>query len=217
MTRERDDILRRAANFAMTVHERDASGHDWPHIERVVRMARKICAAEQAEPFVCELAALLHDVADEKLNPSKEAGIDKVRSWMDGEPIESSAKDNVLDIISTMSYSAGPARPMKTIEGWVVRDADRLDAIGAIAIARTFVYAGWIGHPIYDPALPPREEMTKEQYRYGKTTAVNHFYEKLLKLKSLLYTETARRIAEQRHQFMEMYLEQFHQEWIGEK
>jgi uncharacterized protein len=216
MPMERNVVLRHAAEFARSVHDGEASGHDWPHIERVVRMTGKLCAAERADPFVCELAALLHDVADEKLNASKEAGMAKVGQWLRSEPVEPDVRSHVLDIISTMSFGSGPASTMRTLEGMVVRDADRLDAIGAIAIARTFVYAGWKGHPIYDPELPPRTEMTKEQYRLGRTTAINHFHEKLLKLKSLLHTEAARAIAEERHRFMEGYLEQFYKEWNGE-
>ncbi|TMV46935.1 HD domain-containing protein [Paenibacillus mesophilus] len=213
---EHNDILERAAEFAKSVHDGEGSGHDWPHIERVVRMARRLCADEGADPFVCELAALLHDVADEKMNPSKEAGLTKVEQWLNGQSIEPSVRSHVMDIIATISFGAGPTAPMRTIEGRVVRDADRLDAIGAIAIARTFVYAGWRGHPIYDPELPPRSEMTREQYRNGQTTAINHFYEKLLRLKGLLHTDTARAIAEDRHRFMENYLERFHKEWNGE-
>lgn len=210
------DVLLRAADFARSVHEGDASGHDWPHIERVVRMARQIGAAEGADLFVCELAALLHDVADRKLNPSKEAGQAKVEQWLEREPIEASVRYHVLDIISKISYSAGPDVPMRTVEGRVVRDADRLDAIGAIAIARTFAYAGWRGQPIHDPQSPPRTDMTSELYRGEHTTAINHFYEKLLKLKSLLHTDVARAIAEERHRFMESYLERFYMEWDGE-
>ncbi|PYI51893.1 HD domain-containing protein [Paenibacillus flagellatus] len=213
---ERERVLSRATEFARAFHEGEASGHDWPHIERVVRMARRLAAAEGADPFVCELAALLHDVADEKLNPSKEEGLARVREWLQAESVEAETAGHVMDIISTMSYGAGENTPMRTAEGRVVRDADRLDAIGAIAIARTFVYAGWKGHPIHDPALPPREQMTREQYRHGKTTAINHFYEKLLKLKRLLHTETAKTIADERHRFMENYLEQFHKEWNGD-
>lgn len=213
---EHNAILLRAAEFAKSVHDGEGSGHDWPHIVRVVRMAGRLCAEEGADPFVCELASLLHDIADEKLNPSKEAGLAKVERWLNSQPIEASVSSHVMDIISTMSFGSGPTASMRSIEGRVVRDADRLDAIGAIAIARTFVYAGWKGHPIYDPELPPRTEMTREQYRNGQTTAINHFYEKLLKLKSLLHTDSARAIAEERHRFMENYLEQFHKEWNGE-
>lgn len=211
---DKDEVLRRAAEFARSVHEADPSVHDWFHIERVVRMAKRLCAAEGADPFVCELAALLHDVSDEKLNPSKEIGLAKVNRWMESERIDTETSEHVADIIATMSFSAETG-PMRTLEGRIVRDADRLDAIGAIAIARTFVYAGWKGDPIYDPDLPPRERMTKEQYRHGRSTAINHFYEKLLKLKRLLQTDSARAIAEERHRFMESYLEQFHKEWNG--
>lgn len=208
-------ILQQAESFARSFHEGDASGHDWAHIERVVRMVRTIAAAEKADLFVCELAALLHDVADPKLNPTKEAGLAEVRQFLDNRCIPSHVADHVMDLIVTMSYSAGADRRMATLEGEVVRDADRLDAIGAIGIARTFAYAGWKGHPLHDAMLAPRETWTQEQYHREKSTAINHFYEKLLKLKSLLHTETARNIADERHRFMESYLEQFHKEWSG--
>ncbi|GAA3407596.1 HD domain-containing protein [Paenibacillus hodogayensis] len=174
-----------------------------------------MAASEGADPFVCELAALLHDVADEKLNASKESGMDLVKNWLNGERIDTEARDHVLDIIATLSFGTGTG-PMRTREGSVVRDADRLDAIGAIGIARTFAYAGWKGHPLHEPQLPPRETMTKEQYRNGRSTAINHFQEKLLRLRDLLETESARTIAAERHRFMEGYLEQFHKEWNGE-
>jgi len=209
------NVLKRAESFARSFHEGDASGHDWTHIERVVRMTRTIAAAEKADPFICELAALLHDVADPKLNDSKEAGIAGVRGFLDSLPIPADAADHVIAIIATMSYSEGPGRPMATAEGRVVRDADRLDAIGAIGIARTFAYAGWKGHPLHDAVLAPRQTWTQESYHRERSTAINHFYEKLLKLKSLLHTETARKIADERHRFMESYLEQFHKEWSG--
>lgn len=215
MDGKRRETLRRATEFARAFHAGDASGHDWPHIERVVRMARTLCEAEGGDPFICELAAVLHDVADEKLNPTKEASLARVRDWLDSEAIEADVREHVMNIVSTMSFSSGHAT-MRTLEGWIVRDADRLDAIGAVGIARTFVFAGRKGHPIHDPNLPPRAGMTKEQYRTGKTTAINHFYEKLLTLKDLLYTETAKRIADERHRFMENYLQQFYKEWNGE-
>jgi len=121
-----------------------------------------------------------------------------------------------MEIISTMSYNAGANPPMRTLEGKVVQDADRLDAIGAIAIARTFLYAGWKGDPIHDPQVPPRDSMTPAEYRQGKSTAINHFHEKLLRLKDRINTPSARRIAEDRHRYMEQYVERFYQEWEGE-
>jgi len=121
-----------------------------------------------------------------------------------------------MDIISTMSYNAGTNPPMHTLEGKVVQDADRLGAMGAIAIARTFLYAGWKGHPIHDPHLAPRESVTPGEYRHDKRTAINHFHEKLLRLKDRINTISAKRIAEERHRYMEQYLVRFYQEWEGQ-
>jgi uncharacterized protein len=123
---------------------------------------------------------------------------------------------HILEIISTMSYNAGTNPPMRTLEGIVVQDADRLDAIGAIAIERTFLYAGWIGHPIHDPDLIPRDSMTPKEYRHDKSTAINHFHEKLLKLKDRINTITAKKIAEERHLYMEQYVDRFYQEREGQ-
>ncbi|GLX70282.1 phosphohydrolase [Paenibacillus glycanilyticus] len=214
---EKENIIHAAEQFSRSEMEKDASGHDWWHIHRVVQMARRIAREEGADAFICTIAALLHDVADEKLNPSKEAGLHKVQSWLDTHLADDDARAHVMDIISNMSYNAGTNPPMRTLEGKVVQDADRLDAIGAISIARAFVYAGWKGTPIHDPAIPPRGEMTAEEYRNGKSTAINHFHEKLLKLKDLVNTEAAKRIAEDRHLYMEQYVERFYEEWEGNR
>lgn len=210
-----ESIIIAAEQFAKSELEHDSTGHDWWHVHRVVQMARRLAANEGADAFICAVAALLHDVADEKLNESKEAGIQKVRNWLDGQPMEEESRNHIIEIISTMSYNAGANPPMRTIEGKVVQDADRLDAIGAIAIARTFVYAGWKRHPIYDPLIVPRVSMNPKEYRQDKSTAINHFHEKLLKLKGLINTASAKPIAEERHQFMVQYLEQFQLEWDG--
>ena len=212
---EHKRILEEAERFARTELENDPTGHDWWHVRRVVRMAERLAAQEGADAFICALAALLHDVADEKLNESKESGLRKADDWLDGQPLDEESRRHVLEIIATMSYNAGANPPMRTLEGQVVQDADRLDAIGAIAIARTFLYAGWIGHPIYDPDLPPRDAMTPKEYRRDKSTAINHFYEKLLKLKDKINTASARAIAEERHRYMEQYVERFLSEWEG--
>lgn len=211
----RHKVMEAAERFARSELENDTSGHDWWHIHRVVRMAERLAREEGANAYVCTIAALLHDVADEKLNESKESGLRKVGDWMEAQPMEPEDREHVLEIIANMSYNAGANPPMRTLEGQVVQDADRLDAIGAIAIARTFVYAGWKGHPIYDPRIPPRDSMTPAEYRQGKSTAVNHFHEKLLKLKDRLNTPSAKRIAEERHRYMQAYLERFMQEWEG--
>jgi uncharacterized protein len=217
MTGRDDEILNRAREFVKSELEGDSSGHDWWHIARVTKTAKIIAVNEGADPFVCELAALLHDVADEKLNESKDSGLQKVRNWLDRQSVHRDAAEHVMDIISTMSYAGGANSPMKTLEGAVVQDADRLDALGAIGIARTFAYSGWKGQLIHDPHLPPRGSMSQQEYRTGKSTAVNHFYEKLFKLKDLMNTPTGKHMAEQRHVFMESYLRQFLAEWDVEE
>ncbi|MDF2938146.1 MAG: hypothetical protein K0Q90_3519 [Paenibacillaceae bacterium] len=214
-TEAQQSIMVAAEQFAKLELEQDPTGHDWWHVYRVDQMARRLAESEGADLFICAVAALLHDVADEKLNESKEAGLQKVSSWLDRQPMEDEERRHIMEIISTVSYNAGVNPPMRTIEGKVVQDADRLDAIGAIAIARTFLYAGWIGHPIYDPQIAPRDSMSPKEYRQEKSTAINHFPEKLLKLKGLINTASAKPIAEERHRFMEQYLEQFHLEWDG--
>lgn len=211
-----EQAIEAAERFAKMVLAHDPTGHDWWHIHRVVRMSERLAREEGADRFICVLAALLHDVADEKLNASKEDGLRKVSDWLDSQSLSTPDARHIMDIISTMSYNAGENPPMRTLEGKVVQDADRLDAIGAIAIARTFLYAGWIGHPIHDPQLPPRDGMTPKEYRQNKSTAINHFHEKLLKLKELVNTPSARQIAEERHRYMEQYVKRFYREWDGQ-
>jgi uncharacterized protein len=213
----KEDILIRAEAFVKKELGNDSSGHDWWHIYRVAKMARTIAEKEGADLFVCELAALLHDVADEKLNSSKEAGIQKVQQWLENNAVNQEDAADVLEIINTMSYSGGQNPPVRTLEGKVVQDADRLDAIGAVGISRVFAYSGWKGQAIYDPNIVVRENISKEAYRKEKSTAINHFYEKLLKLKDLMNTAYARQLAEERHQVMEAFLKQFYLEWEVEK
>jgi uncharacterized protein len=212
---EEQEILASAEAYVKKELGKDSSGHDWWHIYRVTKMAKHLAIKEGVDEFICELAALLHDIADEKLNSSKEAGLIKVKQWLQAHKVDHDVTEQVMEIISTMSYSGGNNPPMRSLEGKVVQDADRLDAIGALGIARTFAYSGWKGQLIHDPTLAPREEISKEAYR-EKSTAINHFYEKLLKLKSLMNTPSARQIAEQRHQVMEAYLKQFYAEWEAE-
>lgn len=206
-------IIQQAQGFARSVHDRDASGHDWWHVQRVTRIARLLAYLEGANPYICELSAYLHDVADEKLNESKEAGYERVQHWLKQAGVEASDQETVLEIISTMSFSGGTGNAMRTLEGQIVQDADRLDAIGAIGIARTFAYSGWKGQSMYDPYIPLREHMTREEYRKGKSTAINHFYEKLLKLKDKMNTESARLLADGKHQSLELFLQFFDKEW----
>ncbi|GIO31656.1 MULTISPECIES: HD domain-containing protein [Paenibacillus] len=206
------ELIKEAERFVKQVLSGEASGHDWWHIERVRNTALDIAAKENADRTVCELAALLHDVADEKLNASKEAGLQKVRTWLEGHTADGDLTDKVMDIIANMSFNGGKNPPMATLEGQVVQDADRLDAIGAIGIARTFAYSGAKGRIIHDPELSP-DALAQEDYRSAGKTAIYHFYEKLLKLKDLMNTPYAKELAEQRHAFMELYLQQFYSEW----
>lgn len=215
-TMEQQKIIEATTTFVKNILQHDSSGHDWWHIERVRKAALQIGEKENANLFVVEMAALLHDVADEKLNKSEEEGLLKVRNWLSSLQITDSEQEEIIEIISTMSFKGGNRPLMKTIEGQVVQDADRLDAIGAIGIARTFAYAGAHGDLIYDPELPFRESMTKEEYRNGKSTAVNHFYEKLLKLTDTLNTNAAKKAAQERHDFMTAFLDQFYKEWNGQ-
>ncbi|KAI7249971.1 hypothetical protein KC345_g11695, partial [Hortaea werneckii] len=182
-------LITEAENFAKEQLGQDTTGHDWFHTDRVRNTAALIAQMERADVLVCTIAALLHDVADEKLNPSKEAGLLKVHNWLAGHLPDEAACKHIMEIIETMSFSGGGGAPMSTLEGQVVQDADRLDALGAIGITRTMVFSGAKGRPVYDPEVPVRDESLKEEYRnYSKGTAVNHFYEKLLKLKDLMNT-----------------------------
>ncbi|MEK3767087.1 HD domain-containing protein [Paenibacillus sp. FSL R5-0887] len=207
-------IIARAEEFVKEQLGQDTTGHDWWHTHRVRSTACEIAEIERADIFICTMAALLHDVADEKLNPSKEAGLLKVHTWLTANLTEEEQIRHIMLIVETMSFSGGGGEPMQTLEGQVVQDADRLDALGAIGIARTFIFSGAKGRPAYDPEVSPREESLQKEYRdYSKGTAVNHFYEKLLKLKFLMNTAYGRKLAEERHDFMLNFLDQFYKEW----
>ncbi|WP_066061228.1 HD domain-containing protein [Neobacillus soli] len=192
----------------------DATGHDWFHVDRVRRNALHICQEEKiGEPFIIEMAALLHDIPDEKLNESAEKGKEKLASFFQRITLPDEAKNHIIQIIESISYKGGRKTELKTVEAKIVQDADRLDAIGAIGIARAFAYGGKKGQLIYDPNIAIRAEMSLDEYRKGKSTSIHHFYEKLLKLKDLMNTEAARKMAESRQQMMVVFLEQFYQEW----
>jgi uncharacterized protein len=194
--------------------EGESTGHDWHHINRVRTIALNIQETEGGDPTVVEVASLLHDIDDHKFNGGDwDAGATKARIILENLALEPSLIDHVCDIISNVSYKgAGVETPMHSIEGKIVQDADRIDALGAIGIARTFAYGGHKGHPIYDPKQPPTLHQTKEAYTKTSHT-INHFYEKLLLLKDRMNTKTGRKIAEERHQFMENFLKQFYEEW----
>lgn len=196
--------------------ENDFSGHDWEHFNRVRKLALHIGKIEGANLRVCELAALVHDLIDDKLFDDEEAALQEVIHLLKKAGVNSGDVDHIVEVITTMSFSSGSSGGMSTLEGKVVQDADRLDALGAIGIARTFMYAGAKSDPMYDPKIEARiNPMTKEEYRKGKSTAINHFYEKLFKLKDLMNTEEGMRIAQERHTFMEQFVSRFLGEWEG--
>ena len=210
-------MIEQTENYVRDELGEDATGHDWFHVDRVRRNALHICKEETAgDAFVIEMAALLHDISDEKLNESSKKGEEKLESYLQTLPLTNDDKGHINQIIASISFKGGQATTLSTIEAKIVQDADRLDAIGAIGIARAFAYGGKKGQSIYDPSISVRNEMTVEEYRKGKSTSVHHFYEKLLKLKDLLNTDTARKMAESRQQMMVSFLEQFYQEWDGQ-
>lgn len=214
---DREAVIAEAEAYVRGKLAGDFSGHDWQHIERVRRTALTLAAEERADAFICELAALLHDVADGKLVEDEAQALRELREWLQARSVPASDVDHVMEIISTMSFRGGSGPPMRTLEGQIVQDADRLDALGAIGISRVFAYSGAKRRPIHDPRVKPREAMTPEEYRSRSGTAINHFHEKLLKLRDLMNTAAARRLAEGRHAFMERFLEQFHEEWQGRR
>lgn len=211
----RDAILREAETFAREVLTGESSGHDWWHIARVRAVARTIAAAEDADSFICELAALLHDIADPKIAGDWQTGLARVRAWLEAHDVPPEEREHVLEIIASISFAGGSKPAPRTLEGRVVQDADRLDAIGAIGIARAFAYGGAHGRVLYDPEIAPRERMTAEEYRSDATPTINHFYEKLFLLKERMNTGYARQLAEHRHQVMRDFLDEFFAEWDG--
>lgn len=211
-----EQIITKAEKYVKQELGKDASGHDWWHSDRVRKLAVRIAKEERADHFICELAALLHDVADAKLNLSEEVGLQKVDDWLMKQEVLPDVQKQVMGIIKNISFKAGRNRnKVLTLEGKVVQDADRLDAIGAIGIARTMAYAGSRGHLIHVPGTSIRTEMSVEEYRNHESTAIAHFYEKLLLLKNLMNTATGKRMAARRHAYMEDFLTEFYSEWDG--
>lgn len=196
----------------------EGSGHDWHHINRVRRLARQIAAAEGADQDVAELAALVHDIADWKFHHGDDGiGPREAERLLRDEGAAPEVIEQVVDIVRTISFKgAGVVTPMQTLEGRCVQDADRLDAIGAIGIARCFAYGGYAGRSMYDPDEAPVMHATAEAYKASKGHSLNHFYEKLFLLKDRMNTATGRTMAEARHRYMEEFVRRFLKEWEGE-
>lgn len=208
------EVIQKAEQMVKNFHERDTTGHDWWHIHRVRTLAVYIAQQERANVEICHLAALLHDLPDDKLAVGEQAGWNLIERFFAEQNVPRAVCDQIRDIISSISFKGGTGtQTLRSLEAQVVQDADRLDAIGAIGIARTFTYSGAKGTALYDPAIPVRDQMSLEEYRSGKSTALNHFYEKLLKLYSKLNTDTAKQIGRHRHELMEAYVREFLVEW----
>lgn len=214
-----NQIIEKTIRFVKSELESAEGGHDWFHTERVYKNALLIAKTEEVNLTIVSLAALLHDIADSKFNDGDESiGPKKAFDFLTSLKVDSLIIGEVVAIISEMSFknSLEGGNRKKSMELKVVQDADRLDAIGAIGIARCFNYGGFKNRKLYDPAIPPNLNLSKEAYKKSEAPTINHFYEKLLLLKDQMNTETARQIAEGRHRFMENYLTQFYGEWNGE-
>lgn len=209
--------LKAMEQYAKRVLGSDTSGHDWSHIERVVNTAKTIAKAEGADLFICEAAALLHDVIDDKIVQDPADALKELKKFLTSIEVTPEEIEAIELIITRMSFKNHQENQELSLEGRVVQDADRLDAIGAIGIARVMCYSGSTGRPIHHPNMKPRGKMTPEEYRNGESTAIMHFYEKLLKLKELMTTDYGKKLAKGRHEFLEMYLEQFYAEWEGKR
>ena len=204
-------------NFVKKQLENAESGHNWFHMERVYNNALLIAKEETCNLEVVQLAALLHDIADSKFHDGDETVGPKVaRAFLTSENVSEATINHVVLIIENISFKGGNfEKKFTSKELEIVQDADRLDAIGAVGIARTFNYGGYKNREIYNPEIEPNLNMNKEEYKNSNTPTINHFYEKLLLLKDKMNTETGKKIAQQRHDFMETFLEQFYKEWNG--
>lgn len=211
--------IQQTIDFVKKELEGAEAGHDWFHIERVYKNALYLLKTEKADEQVVLLGALLHDIADSKFYEGDETiGPKKAYDFMTSIEIPEHVKKHVVQIIENISFKGGNFdKIFRSKELDIVQDADRLDAMGAIGIARTFNYGGFKNHPLYDPDIKPKLNMTKEQYKNHQGTTINHFYEKLLLLKDLMNTKTGKKMALKRHAYMESFLKQFHEEWSGVK
>ena len=212
-------VIANTEAFVKKTLQNAEGGHDWFHILRVWNNAKLISETENVDTFIVELGALLHDIADSKFyNGDETVGPKVAREFLQKEGVSEEIILHVENIITNISFKGGNFNQTFTSpELNVIQDADRLDAIGAIGIARCFNYGGFKNRPLYNPEILPKLNMTKEEYKESNTPTINHFYEKLLLLKDRMNTETGKRIAAERHNYMEAFLQQFYNEWNGEK
>src|SRR6056300_1117688 len=213
------EIIAKTIEFVKKTLNQAEGGHDWWHIYRVHKMALSLAKNQEVDLQVIELGALLHDIADSKFHNGDESiGPQKAREFLQSIHVEQNTIKHVELIIQNISFKGGKhTQTFKSKELDIVQDADRLDAIGAVGIARAFNYGGYKGRMLYDPSVEPNLKMTKEEYKNSTAPTLNHFYEKLFLLKDRMNTATAKKIATERHNFMKMFVEQFHGEWNGKK
>jgi uncharacterized protein len=212
-------IIDQTILFVKQKLEHAEGGHDWFHIERVYKNAIEIAKGEVVDIQVVKLAALLHDIADSKFNDGDESVGPKIAiHFLESHKVDKIIIKHVADIIENISFKGGNfSKNFNSKELEIVQDADRLDAIGAIGIARAFNYGGFKNRLLYDPEILPNLQMSKEEYKHSNAPTINHFYEKLLLLKNKMNTEKGKKMAEERHAFMEIFLNQFYAEWNGKK
>jgi len=216
---ENQNLINDTVAFVKKELENAEGGHDWFHIERVYKNAALIANGENCDILIVQLGALLHDIADSKFHDGDETvGPKKARLFLESKNVPENTIGHVVNIIENISFKGGhETKKFSSLELDIVQDADRLDAIGAIGIARTFNYGGFKNRAIYNPERQPNLNMSKEEYKNSDAPTINHFYEKLLLLKDKMNTKTGREIAAQRHEFMELFLSLFYSEWNGEK
>jgi uncharacterized protein len=213
------NIIDKTISYVRQELQNAEGGHDWWHIYRVWKMSKTLAEGEDVDNLVVELSALLHDIADSKFHSgNEEIGPEKAKKFLKDEGVDELIIDHVEKIIRNISFKGGKeSQTFNSKELNIVQDADRLDAIGAIGIARAFNYGGFKGRELYNPHITPNLNMTKEEYKSSTAPTLNHFYEKLLLLKEKMNTKKGLEIAQQRHLFMENYLKQFYSEWEGKK
>lgn len=215
MENDQSILIENALAYVQALFANEYSGHDYFHTRRVYKMATRIAQGEHADVPVVQLAALLHDVDDRKLSPQTYQSQANARRFLKENGVDETTAERICRIISQVSFSANGSAAPDTLEGKCVQDADRLDAIGAIGVARAFAYGGSHQRLMHDPTVAPHVDMTAEQYAKSQSTTVNHFYEKLFKLTAMMQTPTALAIAQAREAYMRAYLEQFMAEWDG--
>jgi uncharacterized protein len=218
MKMDQKEVIAKTAEYVKSELQGSEGGHDWFHVYRVWKLSKKIAEQESVNGFIVELGALLHDIADYKFHGGDETmGSKKARSFLSSLGVDEETIKHVENIIDNISFKGGKhEQAFKSPELDVVQDADRIDALGAIGIARCFNYGGHKNKILYDPDIKPNLNMTKEEYKKSEGPTLNHFYEKLLLLKDRMNTEQGKKIAEQRHKFMETYLDEFYKEWEGQ-